>query len=144
MLEKENLDALITQFTNSGEFGKNDLRKKYPNVDFDKGILIADANVVVASQQNKENGYPLSNLTAKLFGVLFEIILWIILIGGIVGGGILGYSFTPPRDDPGGYVFLGIILGAIVAFVTIIVTGGLVSLFIKLVNNTEEIKKKIK
>jgi len=104
-------------------------------------------DAVVINQQKNQNGYPLSNLTAKLFSILFEIILWIILIGGIVGGGILGKMLAPSsyyRDDnSGGYIFAGIILGGIVAFITIILTGGLVSLFIKLVNNTDEIKKKI-
>ena len=100
-------------------------------------------DAVVVKQKNHENGYPLSNLTAKLFSILFEIILWIILVGGIIGGGILGKTFTPYRSDSGGYIFGGIILGGIAALIIIILTGGLVSLFIKLVNNTEEIKKKI-
>jgi uncharacterized membrane protein len=93
------------------------------------------------SSDSKYNGYPLSNLTAKLFSIFFEIILWIILIGGVVGGGILGKTFAP-RSNSGGYIFVGIILGGITAFIIIILTGGLVSLFIKLVNNTEEINKK--
>ena len=91
---------------------------------------------------NQQSGYPLSNLTAKLFGVLFEIILWIILIGGVVGGGILGNILTPRRGNPGSFIFMGIIIGGIASFIIIILTGGLVSLFIKLVNNTEELKKK--
>ena len=99
---------------------------------------------VVVNQQSQQNGYPLSNLTAKLFSVLFEIILWIILIGGIVGGGILGKAFAQNnRSDSGGYILGGIIVGGITAFITIILSGGLVSLFIKLVNNTDEIKRKI-
>lgn len=99
----------------------------------------------VANQQNQRSGYPLSNLTAKLFSVLFEIILWLILIGGIIGGGVLGNILAPHSfrgDSSGGYIFIGIILGGIAALVTIILTGGLVSLFIKLVNNSEEIKNK--
>jgi hypothetical protein len=39
--------------------------------------------------------------------------------------------------------FGGILIGGIVSFIIIIFTGSLVSLFIKLVNNTEEIKKKL-
>ena len=45
-------------------------------------------------QQNQETGYPLSNLTAKLFSVLFKIVLWIILIGGFIGGDILGKALS--------------------------------------------------
>jgi len=96
------------------------------------------------NQQNRQGGLPLSNFTAKMFSILFEIILWLMLIGGVVGGGILGKMFAPYRRDSGGYVFGGIILGGIGALIMIILTGGLVSLFIKLVNNSEEIKKKLK
>jgi len=85
---------------------------------------------------NVGTDYPLSNLTAKLFSVLFEIILWIILIGGIIGGGILGGAM----GDFGG-VLVGIILGGIASFIIIIFTGGFISLFIKLVNNTDEIRR---
>jgi len=97
---------------------------------------------------NQHSGYFLSNLTAKLFSLLFEISLWITLFGGFIGGGILGKFLAPHsyyrNDNSGGYIFAGIILGGIAGFITIILTGGLVSLFIKLVNNTDEIKKKLK
>ena len=96
--------------------------------------------------ENQESGssdgcYPLSNLTAKLFSVLFEIILWIVLIGGFIGGGILGNTLSGRGNE---HTFSGVILGGIVGFVTIILAGGLVSLFIKLVNNSEEVKKQLK
>lgn len=90
---------------------------------------------------NQQNTYPLTNFTAKSFSVLFEIVLWIILIGGFIVGGILGNAFSGWGRN---YTLLGIILGGIAAFVTIILTGGLVSLFLKLVNNTDEIRKKSK
>ena len=85
---------------------------------------------------NQQNGYPLSNFTAKLFTLYFEIVLWVILLVGIIAGGIIGSLFHS--------TFLGIIIGGAASFIQIILIGGLVSLFIKLVNNSEEIKKKIK
>jgi len=101
---------------------------------------IGDTTIV-----NQQSGYFLSNLTAKLFSLLFEINLWITLIGGIVVGGILGKTLSPHsyRGDNFGYIFAGIILGGIAGFITVIFEGGLVSLFIKLVNNTDEIKKRL-
>ena len=99
-------------------------------------------NAVIRNQQSgSSNGYPLSNFTAKSFSVLFEIILWIILIGGFIGGGILGNLLSGWGND---FTFLGVILGGIAGFITIILAGGLVSLFIKLVNNSEEVKKQLK
>jgi len=97
-------------------------------------------NDVNANQQNQWGGYPLSNFTAKAFGILFEIILWIILVGGFISGGIIGNTFSSSWHD---YTFLGVIVGGISGLISVILTGGLVSLFIKLVNNSEEIKKKI-
>lgn len=91
---------------------------------------------------NQQNTYPLTNFTAKSFNVLFEVILWAILIGGTILGGILGNQISKLfRED---FTFLGIIIGGIASFIQIILIGGLVSLFIKLVNNTDEIRKKSK
>jgi hypothetical protein len=98
------------------------------------------------AQQHQQVGYPLSNLTAKLFGVLFEISLWFILVAGVITGGVSGaMSQRYSGDSSAQIVFFlgGTLLGAIAAFMTIILIGGLVSLFIKLVNNTEEIKNKL-
>ena len=80
-------------------------------------------------------GYPLSNFTAKSFRVLFEVILWLILIGGFVAFVIFAYAAEN---------FLWTISIGIGIFVTFILIGGLVSLLIKLVNNSEEIKKQLK
>ena len=85
---------------------------------------------------NNNNGFILTNLTAKLFNILFEIILWIILISGFVIGGVRLYNINA------NLTFLGIIIGGITSFISIILMGGLVSLFIKLVNNSNELKIK--
>ena len=85
-----------------------------------------------------DNTYPLTNFTAKSFNVLFEVTLWVILIGGIVIGGTIGSQIGRLiRQD---LTFLGIIIGGTVSFIQIVLIGGLVSLFIKLVNNTNEIR----
>jgi len=96
----------------------------------------AKGDDVVVATRNQQSGYPLSNLTASAFRVLFEIILWFILIGGFIFGGIIGYQ--------NGNAFMGIIGGGVLAFIIIIITGGLVSLLIKLVDNAEDIKRKLK
>lgn len=95
---------------------------------------------VVVNQQNQSSGYPLTKFLAKSYSVLFEIILWIILIGGIIVGGIIGNQIGQLIQSD--LTFLGIIIGGTVSFIHIVLIGGLVSLFIKLVNNSEEIKKK--
>jgi len=82
----------------------------------------------------KQNGYILSNFIAKSFTRYFEILLWVILVFGIIVGGIIGNQFD--------LTFLGILIGGAASFIQITFIGGLVSLFIKLVNNTEEIKNK--
>jgi len=37
----EDLDKLLKEYSNSGEYGQKDMRKKHPHIDFDK--LVADA-----------------------------------------------------------------------------------------------------
>ena len=94
-------------------------------------------NAVVRNQPiGSSDGYPLSNLTAKMFPVLFEIILWIILIGGFIGGSILGSALS--------HTFSGMILGGIVGFIIVILAGGRVSQNTNLVNNSEEIKRQLR
>lgn len=83
---------------------------------------------------SNKNGYPLSSLTAKLFKVFFEIALWIVLILGFIIGGTLGNI----RNN----VFGGLLLGGIASFVLIIIMGGLVSIFININNNIEELKSR--
>ncbi|MDR2965049.1 MAG: hypothetical protein LBU88_04670 [Treponema sp.] len=74
----------------------------------------------------------------RAFRIWFSIILWITLIGFIIGGGILGYAITYSA----GIAFLGVILGALVGLIFIILTGGFVANFLNLVDNVEKIAKK--
>ena len=85
---------------------------------------------------NQQYNYPLTNFTSKSFRLLFEIILWIILLGSIIVGSAIGGTLN--------YAFAGFIVGGIIGLISIVLIGGLVSLFIKIVNNTDEIKRKIK
>jgi uncharacterized membrane protein YvbJ len=88
----------------------------------------------VVDNKNIGNGYLLTNLSAKLFKLFFEISLWFILICGIIIGGLLEYS----RD---GIILRGIIWGGIFSFVFMIIFGGLVSLLMNINNNIEKLKK---
>ena len=97
----------------------------------------AKGDGVAKSLQGQQGGYPLSNLSAKWFPIVNEITLWLILIGGIIGCGIIGGMAGEA------YIFGGVVLGGISAFLLIISLNGLITLFIKLVNDTAEIKKKL-
>jgi hypothetical protein len=108
------------------------------NVEFCPKCGKTKKDEIEVNKQNIRYGFPLSNLTANLFSILFEVILWIILIGGFIGGAILFYNIDKNMAA------VGLILGGIISFIFIILIGGLVSLFIKIVNNTEEIKSKLK
>jgi len=102
-----------------------------------KSLKAAEA-VAAGNQAGQGGGFPLTNLTAKLFGVFFEITLWGLLMGGLVLGGVLGYAFFSEFN------LAMVFLGGLLAFFIIISTGGLVSLILKIVSNTEEIKRKLK
>jgi hypothetical protein len=88
----------------------------------------------------KTGGYPLINLSAKLYTLFFEISLWLILIIGIVGGGVIGNLI----DDRVNGILPGIIIGFLIAFVLMIQIGGLTSVFLKINENAEKIEKSVK
>jgi len=71
--------------------------------------------------------YPLINLSAKLYTLIFEISLWLILIVGTVAGGVVGSLLNRS-------VLLGVVVGFIIGFVLMIQTGGLVSVFLKIIH----------
>jgi len=83
--------------------------------------------------------YPLTDLCARWYCLMFEIGLWLLLIGGIIGGGAIGYSGAKEVG-----IFIGAIIGFVIAFVVTLFAGGLISVFLKLCANIEEVKRKIK
>ena len=93
-------------------------------------------NKSIITDDSKVNDYPLINLSAKLYTLFFEIGLWLILIISPIAGGIVGNLLS--RSGSG--IFPGIIIGFIIGFILMIEIGGLVSVFLKIKNNTDRIK----
>jgi 3-phosphoglycerate kinase len=81
------------------------------------------------------------NFVSKAFRGWFEIILWLCLIGFIIIGGVVGHLVNSYNDN---YIFLGIIIGGIVGFLFIVLSGGLVANFLNMVDNIEEQNKLLK
>lgn len=100
--------------------------------------------------QNNVAKFPLINLSKNLFYIVFEIFLWLMLICGAVGGGILGqiimkHTFKAEINNQliilG--IILGVMLGVIISIILITIIGGLISLFIKKCSDINEIKLKL-
>ena len=70
---------------------------------------------------------------ARVFRTFVEILLWVLLIGFIVAGAIVGYEIN---NGIGG--FLGFIIGGILGLVSVILSGGLIANFLNMVDNIEE------
>ena len=110
---------------------------------------VSNANQTVVYAQNiysginntiKKKNFPLLNLSGKLFYPFFEVCLWLMLIIGSITGGIIGaYS---NENIPELSAILGVFLGLIIAFIINIILGGLVSIFLKINDNIEEINRK--
>ena len=81
--------------------------------------------------------YPLTKLCASGFYFVFEIVLWILLVGGIIGGGIIGHSLIA-----GIGIIIGAIIGCVIAFVIMLEIGGLIAVFLKINENVEKLGKK--
>ena len=72
------------------------------------------------------------NFIAKVFRILVNVFLWLILIGCFIAGGrVFGdeeFSF--------GYAFLGLLIGLVI----VVLFGGLIANFLNMVDNIETIK----
>jgi len=145
-------------------FGKNE---RFQNIIFDESltevilsivliILYGLISIIVSSInkeiriQNKLSNFPLINLSGNLFYLVFEILLWLIIISGSVLGGIKGSDIVNTifvNNNDKLLIALGIILGVmagvIVSVILITIIGGLISLYIKKCSDINEIKLKI-
>ena len=100
--------------------------------------------VGVEDKNTKMSDYPLINLSSKLFYPMFEVCLWVNLIVCTVGGGIASYYLT---GGNGGYYrnsgnpLPGILIGLVVGFLSMIISGGLISIFLKINENIEKMTR---
>jgi hypothetical protein len=107
---------------------------------------IPNQTVVIAQSMYSGNNtvrkryYPLITLAGKMYSLFFEILLWLTLILGAFIGASFGADASQSSPGLGG--FAGAIIGIIIAFITIIVFGGLYSIFMKISANIEEINRK--
>jgi hypothetical protein len=91
---------------------------------------------------------------AKTFRGLLSFVLWITLIGWIIGGGIIGYTFLhrplyyafDHASEAANFVsvFIGLAGGTLIGLITVILFGGLVANFLNMVNNIEKQEKYFK
>jgi len=96
-----------------------------------KGIAINESN-----QVKPQHNFPLFNLTKRLFGLFFEISLWLILIIGTVLGAFIGAEL-----NQGIGAILGFIIGLTISLIFIVLAGGIVSIFVKMSDDINELKK---
>jgi hypothetical protein len=94
--------------------------------------------VVAKVEDKKMANYPLINLSSRLFYPIYEMSLWLFLIIGTVTGGVAGYYL----GNAGGFAFLGVIIGFLIAFLGNIIFAGLTSIFLKMNENIEKLEKK--
>ena len=89
------------------------------------------------------------NFVRKAFRKFLEIWLWLNLIVCTVGGGVAFYftvatshSWSGRSSTNSGLVFLGVIIGLVVGLIGNILFGGLVSTFLNIDDNLEQLKNK--
>jgi hypothetical protein len=73
----------------------------------------------------------------KSFRGFFEAWLWLnlilfVILGGVCGNALSGY------DNPGGFIFIGVIVGAIIGLIIDVLGGGLIATFLDM---SKDIKK---
>jgi hypothetical protein len=111
-----------------------------------QNVPIPNQTVVIAQSMYSGNTtvrkryYPLITLAGKMYSLFFEILLWLTLILGAFIGASFGVDASESSPGLGG--FAGAIIGIIIAFIAVIVFGGLYSIFMKINANIEEINRK--
>jgi len=75
----------------------------------------------------------LSGFVKKAFSGFFEVILWLILVGCVIGGGTFGY----------GNRIVGGLLGLVGGFLLIIIGGGFIATILNIDENLEDIRSKM-
>ena len=83
------------------------------------------------------------DFVARVFRGWMNALLWLILIGCIIGGFIAGGSLLGGRSFNLGYAILGLIIGGIIGFLTIILSGGLIANFLNMVDDINIIKSQL-
>ena len=84
---------------------------------------------------NAVSGYPLINFSRKYFMILYELSLWLFLFGSAIGFAVL---FDNAMGE--GWGILGFIIGIMVGLVFIVVSSGLVAVFLRIGADIEKIK----
>jgi len=82
------------------------------------------------------------DFVAKVFRGCVNVLLWLILIGFVIGGFIAGGNFLGRWGFNYGYAFLGLIIGGLVGLITVIFGGGLIANFLNMVDNIEDLKNR--
>jgi len=102
-------------------------------------VYVQNFNSPFGNIKPKHN-YLLLGLTAKLFSLFLEISFWLLLLLGMIIGGVVGSGENGDSLAAIG----GVIVGAIISFVIMVVVGGLFSKIIQINANIEEIKNRTK
>ena len=80
------------------------------------------------------------DFVAKVFRSWMNAILWLLLIGCVIGGFVTGGTLLGGWAFNVGFAFLGLIIGGLVGLITVILSGGLIANFLNMVDNIEAIK----
>ena len=80
------------------------------------------------------------DFVAKMFRGFINSLLWLVLIGFIIGGFVVGGIGFGSWGFSFGYAILGLISGGIFGFITIILLGGLIANFLNMVDDIGAIK----
>jgi hypothetical protein len=81
---------------------------------------------------------------ARVFRAWMNVLLWLILIGCAIGGAILAGIALGGRGFSAGYAFLGLIVGALIGLITVILSGGLIANFLDMADNIKIIASQTK
>ena len=87
---------------------------------------------------------PLTALCAQWYCLIFELGLWLLLIGGIIGGFKLGREVGALLIGTDAGALIGAAIGILIAILVTLSAGGIISVFLNLCADVGEIRRKLK
>ena len=101
--------------------------------------MVFTQNIYSGENNTRKMNFPLINLSSKLFYPFLEISMWFTLIVGAIAGGVFGAKSS---ETPELGAIIGVLFGVLFMLFWVINICGVLSIFLKIKENTEEIMKK--
>ncbi|MCL2203000.1 MAG: hypothetical protein FWB88_03560 [Defluviitaleaceae bacterium] len=129
----EEVIALVASYANQGEFGRQNMAKKYPHIDFKQ--LIGDAELAQAT-------HPVPSASESMWVAGLRIAAYINLISGVIGGLSIAYLLGTMTAVWGENINGGIFFFTFIAILVLtVITTAVIMVFLDMAQDISTTKR---